>query len=117
MGLLKVRARSVRVKGSVVDRRQGWLQAEVLCGAATAALLILSPPAFEVLSTTPFPSCGDDACIRRFASSAISLQSSARCKYFRRTVGSVVLNQVRWYSIAFLRHSRMGSVSLDDPCK
>ena len=47
MGLLKVRARSVRVKGSVVDRGQGWLQAEVLCGAPLEAV-DLNPPAFEV---------------------------------------------------------------------
>ena len=50
MGLLKVSARSVRAKVSVVDRRQGWLQAEMLCGAATAArsTVDLNPPAFEV---------------------------------------------------------------------
>ena len=48
MGLLKVRARSVRVKGSVVDRRQGWLQAEVLCGALPLEAVDLNPPAFEV---------------------------------------------------------------------
>ena len=49
-GLLKVSARSVRAKVSVVDRRQGWLQAEMLCGAATAArgTVDLNPPAFEV---------------------------------------------------------------------
>ena len=44
-------------------------------------------------------------------------QLSARCKYFRRTVGSVVVDALRWYSLAFLRHSRMGSASLGDPCK
>jgi hypothetical protein len=30
-------------------------------------------------------------------------------------VGSIVVNAVRWHSLAFLRHSRTDSVSLDDP--
>ena len=51
--------------------------------------------------TTPCASEGVDAFVRRSASSAISLQSLARCKYLRRTFGLVVVSAVRWQSIVF----------------
>jgi hypothetical protein len=62
----------------------------------------------------PCPSEEEDPFVRRSASSAISLQSFARWKNLPRISGLVVVIAVRWHSIAFLRHSLTGAVSLDD---
>ena len=49
------------------------------------------------------------------ASSTISLHNFARWVNLRRMLGSIVVSAVRWHTAAFLRQSRIGSVSLDNP--
>ena len=57
----------------------------------------------------------DETIVLCSASSAISLQSLASWKKLSQNLSElVVVIAVRWHSIAFLRHSRTGSGSLDD---
>jgi hypothetical protein len=69
------------------------------------------------ITTAPPPSDEDEPIVLRSASRAISCHSLARCQYLTRMSWSVLVNAVRWHSLAFSRHRRTASLSLNDPFK